>query len=315
MYHHTAINVLSLLQNMSNNKTKNLKLEAEFQKIEKQFRVGYEELIDLYNRMVLFQIDIEKNGGMRAYEKSAITWLKSELELLYEVYQFCQRHGLNIANISKYVSKNELNLFPKTESQLQNTYYKLKKQEMPFENIEKQKPGRKRKYISVKETIAQTKQESKQEVKEDVRSEEDEKSLVTVISGIVDNFETISQCSEKKEHELHQFMEGIYKLSSMAAGRSKDEKSARGLEGQLQSLQAENERLKREKEELVHDIKEMTHHLIHFITSSDIDQIRTLPYFVKECKQDLHKLGLYNAQDGKMKIMVDRSGQVMTVTQ
>ncbi|MED1091571.1 DNA-binding domain-containing protein [Bacillus paramycoides] len=315
MYHHTAINVLSLLQNMSNNKTNDMKLEAEFKKIEKQFRIGYEELIDLYNRMVLFQIDIEKNGGMRVYEKSAITWLKSELELLYEVYQFCQRHGLNIVNISKYVSKNELNIFQKTESQLQNTYYKLKKQEIPFENIEKQKPGRKRKYISVKETIAQTKQESKQEVKEDVRSEEDEKSLVTVISGIVDNFETISQCSEKKVHELHQFMEGIYKLSSMAADRSKDEKNARGLEGQLQSLQAENERLKREKEELVHNIKEMTHHLIHFITSSDIDQIRTLPYFVKECKQDLHKLGLYNAQDGKMKIMVDRSGQVMTVTQ
>ncbi|MED1557846.1 DNA-binding domain-containing protein [Bacillus paramycoides] len=315
MYHHTAINVLSLLQNMSNNKTNDMKLEAEFKKIEKQFRIGYEELIDLYNRMVLFQIDIEKNGGMRVYEKSAITWLKSELELLYEVYQFCQRHGLNIVNISKYVSKNELNIFQKTESQLQNTYYKLKKQEIPFENIEKQKPGRKRKYISVKETIAQTKQESKQEVKEDVRSEEDEKSLVTVISGIVDNFETISQCSEKKEHELHQFMEGIYKLSSMAADRSKDEKNARGLEGQLQLLQAENERLRREKEELVHNIKEMTHHLIHFITSSDIDQIRTLPYFVKECKQDLQKLGLYNAQDGKMKIMVDRSGQVMTVTQ
>lgn len=292
-----------------------MKLEAEFKKIEKQFQIEYEELIDLYNRMVLFQIDIEKNGGMREYEKSAITWLKSELELLYEVYQFCQRHGLNIANISKYASKNELNLFRKTESQLQNTYYKLKKQEIPFENIEKQKPGRKRKYAPVKETIAETKQESKQEVIEDVRNEDDEKSLVTVISGIVDNFETISQCSDKKEHELHQFMEGIYKLSSMAAERSKDEKNARGLEGELHSLRAENERLKREKAELVHDIKEMTHHLIHFMTSSDIDQIRTLPYFVKECKQDLHKLGLYNAQDGKMKIMVDRSGQVMTVTQ
>ncbi|WP_144505754.1 DNA-binding domain-containing protein [Bacillus mycoides] len=315
MYHHTAINVLNLLQNMSNNKTNDRKLDAEFKKIEKQFRIKYEELIDLYNRMVLFQIDIEKNGGMRVYEKSTITWLKSELELLYEVYQFCQRHGLNIANISKYVSKNELNLFPKTESQLQNTYYKLKKQEIPFENIEKQKPGRKRKYIPEKETTAEIKQESKQVVKEDVRNEENEKSLVTVISGIVDNFETISQCSDKKEHELHQFMEGIYKLSSMAAERSKDEKNARGLEGELHSLRAENERLKREKAELVHDIKEMTHHLIHFITSSDIDQIRTLPYFVKECKQDLHKLGLYNAQDGKMKIMVDRSGQVMTVTQ
>lgn len=127
MYHHTAINVLSLLQNMSNNKMNDMQLEVEFKKIEKQFQVKYEELVDLYNRMVLFQIDIEKHGGMRAYEKSTITWLKSELELLYEVYQFCQRHSLNIINISKYVSKNELNLFPKTESQLQNTYYKLKK--------------------------------------------------------------------------------------------------------------------------------------------------------------------------------------------
>lgn len=315
MYHHTAINVLGLLQNMSNNKMNDMQLEVELKKIEKEFQVKYEELVDLHNRMVLFQIDIEKNGGMRAYEKSAITWLKSELELLYEVYQFCQRHGLNILNISKYVSKNELNLFPKTESQLQNTYYKLKKREIPFENIEKQKPGRKRKYIPVKETIVARKQENEYELKEEIQHKEDEKNLVTVISGIVDNFETINQCSERKEDELHQFMEGIYKLSSMAAGRSREAKNTRSLEGELQLLQLENERLKREKEELVQDIKGMTQLLIHFITSSDIDQIRKLPTFVQDCKMELHKLGLYNAQDGKMKIMVDRSGQVMTVTQ
>lgn len=315
MYHHTAINVLGLLQNMSNNKMNDMQLEVEFKKIEKEFQVKYEELVDLHNRMVLFQIDIEKNGGMRAYEKSVITWLKSELELLYEVYQFCQRHGLNILNISKYVSKNELNLFPKTESQLQNTYYKLKKREIPFENIEKQKPGRKRKYTPVKETIAARKQENEYELKEEIQHKEDEKNLVTVISGIVDNFETINQCSERKEDELHQFMEGIYKLSSMAAGRSREAKNTRSLEDELQSLQLENERLKREKEELVQDIKGMTQLLIHFITSSDIDQIRKLPTFVQDCKMELHKLGLYNAQDGKMKIMVDRSGQVMTVTQ
>ncbi|MCP1397665.1 motility repressor MogR [Bacillus thuringiensis] len=315
MYHHTAINVLGLLQNMSNNKMNDVQLEVEFKKIEKEFQVKYEELLDLHNRMVLFQIDIEKNGGMRAYEKSAITWLKSELELLYEVYQFCQRHGLNILNISKYVSKNELNLFQKTESQLQNTYYKLKKREIPFENIEKQKPGRKRKYIPVKETIVAGKQENEYELKEEIQHKEDDKNLVTVISGIVDNFETINQCSERKEDELHQFMEGIYKLSSMAAGRSREAKNTRSLEGELQSLQLENERLKREKEELVQDIKGMTQLLIHFITSSDIDQIRKLPTFVQDCKMELHKLGLYNAQDGKMKIMVDRSGQVMTVTQ
>lgn len=292
-----------------------MQLEVEFKKIEKEFQVKYEELVDLHNRMVLFQIDIEKNGGMRAYEKSAITWLKSELELLYEVYQFCQRHGLNILSISKYVSKNELNLFPKTESQLQNTYYKLKKREIAFENIEKQKPGRKRKYIPVKEAIVARKQGNEYELKEEIQHKEDEKNLVTVISGIVDNFETINQCSERKEDELHQFMEGIYKLSSMAAGRSREAKNTRSLEGELQSLQLENERLKREKEELVQDIKGMTQLLIHFITSSDIDQIRKLPTFVQDCKMELHKLGLYNAQDGKMKIMVDRSGQVMTVTQ
>ncbi|MGH0677817.1 DNA-binding domain-containing protein [Bacillus luti] len=314
MYHHTAINVLGLLQNMSNNEMNDMKLETEFKKIEKQFRVKYEELVDLYNRMVLFQIDIEKNGGMSAYEKSAVTWLKSELELLYEVYQFCQRHGLNIANISKYVSKNELNIFPKTESQLQNTYYKLKKQEIPFENIEKQKPGRKRKYTPIKKVMAETIIANKEEVKEVAIVEEDEKSLVTVLSGIVDNFDTIRNNSEKKEHELYQFMEGIYKLSSMAAERSKDEKDARSIESELQLLQAENERLQREKEELVQDVKDMTCHVINFITSSDIDQIRQLPKFVKDCKKELHKIGLYNAQDGNMKIMVDRRGQVMTVT-
>nr|WP_304937800.1 DNA-binding domain-containing protein [Bacillus anthracis] len=32
MYHHTAINVLSLLQNMSNNKMNDMQLEAEFKK-------------------------------------------------------------------------------------------------------------------------------------------------------------------------------------------------------------------------------------------------------------------------------------------
>ncbi|HDR4558842.1 MULTISPECIES: DNA-binding domain-containing protein [Bacillus cereus group] len=314
MYHHTAINVLGLLQNMSNNEMNDMKLETEFKKIEKQFRVKYEELVDLYNRMVLFQIDIEKNGGIRAYEKSAVTWLKSELELLYEVYQFSQRHGLNIANISKYVSKNELNIFPKTESQLQNTYYKLKKQEIPFENIEKQKPGRKRKYTPIKKVMAETIIANKEEVKEVAIVEEDEKSLVTVLSGIVDNFDTIRNNSEKKEHELYQFMEGIYKLSSMAAERSKDEKDARSIENELQLLQAENERLQREKEELVQDVKDMTCHVINFITSSDIDQIRQLPKFVKDCKKELHKIGLYNAQDGNMKIMVDRRGQVMTVT-
>ena len=62
MYHHTAINVLGLLQNMSNNKMNDMQLEVEF-KNRKEFQVKYEELVDLHNRMVLFQIDIEKMAG------------------------------------------------------------------------------------------------------------------------------------------------------------------------------------------------------------------------------------------------------------
>ena len=67
MYHHTAINVLGLLRNMSNNKMNDMQLEVEFKKIEKQFQVKYEELVDLYNRMVLFQIDIEKHAEKESY--------------------------------------------------------------------------------------------------------------------------------------------------------------------------------------------------------------------------------------------------------
>ncbi len=61
------------------------------------------------------------------------------------------------------------------------------------------------------------------------------------------------------------------------------------------------------------DVKDMTQQLVYFIKSSDVDQIRKLPTFVQDCKIELNKLGLYNAQDGKMKIRIDRRGQVMTV--
>ena len=87
-------------------------------------------------------------------------------------------------------------------------------------------------------------------IKEEIQHKESEKSLVTVISGIVDNFETISQHSERKEDELHQFMEGIYKLSNMAAGHFKEESNRSSLESELQALKLENERLKREKKSL-----------------------------------------------------------------
>ncbi|PEE40921.1 DNA-binding domain-containing protein [Bacillus pseudomycoides] len=280
MYQQTAIHALDLLKNIVNGTRNIQKVEEECRKIEREFHVTYEELMDLYNKMITFQRDVEKMGGLFAYEQSQMMWLKSELELLYVTYQFCQQYNLNIAGTSKAISKENLQLFPKTESQLQNTYYKLKNKELSFENIKKGKPGRKKKheseqYVNEKEVESVV-----------VQSEKTEVNLVTILSGIVDNFETIG--AEGKKQELYQFMEGIYKLSSMAAGHIKED-NTQDIQKELQNLRAENERLRQEKEELISSMGEMTNQMNRFIESSDIDQIRTLPSFVNMCKQYLEK--------------------------
>lgn len=308
-----AISVLEYLQRLLQKTKTGKHLEIEFRKIEKKFQINYEELIGLYNKMFLFQTDIEKTGGFLAYEQSDITWFKSELELLFEVYQFCQQSGMNILSISESLSQEKLQLFPKTPSQLQNTYYKLRKQEIPFETIMKQKPGRKRKTVSITETIPKN-IENRTEEKIEEQSEKIEKNLVTILSGIAKNFEMMTVKDEQQENELYHFMEGVYKLSSMATERIKDEQDVDRLKEEINALRTETEQLQREKEELVADMKGMTNNIIHFITSSDIEQIRTLPYFVNMCKQDLQKLGLYNGTiDGQLKVVIDQSGQVVSI--
>ncbi|WP_243521462.1 DNA-binding domain-containing protein [Bacillus pseudomycoides] len=295
MYQQTAIHALDLLKNIANGTRNIQKVEEECRKIEREFHVTYEELMDLYNKMIAFQRDIEKMGGLFAYEQSQMMWLKSELELLYVTYQFCQQYNLNIAGTSKAISKENLQLFPKTESQLQNTYYKLKNKELSFENIKKGKPGRKKKheseqYVNEKEVESVV-----------VQSEKTEVNLVTILSGIVDNFETIG--AEGKKQELYQFMEGIYKLSSMAVGHIKED-NTQDIQKELQNLRAENERLRQEKDELISSMSEMTNQMNRFIESSDIDQIRTLPSFVNMCKQYLEKNKYqYDKMDTKEQIV------------
>lgn len=287
MYQQTAIHVLDLLKNIVNGMKNIQKVEEECRKIEREFHVTYAELMDLYNKMIAFQREIEKMGGLFAYEQSQMMWLKSELELLYATYQFCQHYNLNISDTSKAISKENLQLFPKTESQLQNTYYKLKNQELPFENIKKGKPGRKKKH-EPEQYVCEKENRVKSIV---VQSEKTENNLVTILSGIVDNFETIGV--EGKKQELYQFMEGIYKLSSMAAGHTK-ENNTHEIQKELQNLRAENERLRYEKEEVISSMDEMTNQMNRFIESSDIDQIRTLPAFVNMCKQYLEKNKLHH---------------------
>ncbi|HDX9579821.1 TPA: DNA-binding domain-containing protein [Bacillus pseudomycoides] len=308
-----AVFVLKKLQELLKKKDKMKNTEEEFGKISKKSHVKFEEVLDLYNKMFLFQMDMEKFGGFEVYEQSDIAWLKSELALLQGVYQFCQQNGMNILEISDCLSKEKLQLFLKTPSQLQNTYYKLRKEEIGLENIKKQKPGRKRKTTFIKQ-LPFHKEEYKKEVKIKEESPKIDNNLVTVLSGIVDNFQLIDEKDEQNATGLYRFMDGIYKLSSMAAERFKDEQDIDGFRKEIMALHSETERLRREKEELVADMREMTNHMIRFITSSDVEQIRTLPYFVNMCKQDLYKLGLYSGPtEGQLKVMIDRSGQVVSV--
>ncbi|MEH6892676.1 DNA-binding domain-containing protein [Bacillus sp. JJ864] len=313
MAQESAVLVVKKLQELLKKKDKIKNMEEEFEKIAKKFHVKFEEVLDLYNKIFLFQMDVEKLGGFEVYEQSDIAWLKSELALLQGVYQFCQQNGMNILEISDCLSKEKLQLFLKTPSQLQNTYYKLRKEEIGLENIKKQKPGRKRKTTFIKQ-LPFNKEEYKKEVKIKEESPKIDNNLVTLLSGIVGNFQLIDEKDEQNETGLYRFMDGIYKLSSMAAEYVKDAQDIAGFRKEITALHSETERLRREKEELVADMREMTNHMIRFITSSDVEQIRTLPYFVNMCKQDLYKLGLYSGTtEGQLKVMIDRSGQVVSV--
>lgn len=309
MGNHKALEVLRVLQKLSDRIEYKNNVKEEINKIEKEFYVSSQEVKDLYDKMQAFQMEVESMGGMSFYENSNVTWLKSELELLFAAYQFCQQYGVKVSEISSKLSKKHLHIFPKTESQLQNTYYKLKKEEMPFETMLKQKPGRKRKQPG--EIKAKVKRvDIKKETKQDNRND-----LVSVVSGIVENFETISGKSEKNE-QLYHLMEGIYNLSTIAATRTKEETSAEHLQLEIEALREENRRLQQKREEILLGMNDITNHLIHFITSSDIEQIRSLPEFVKLCKGDLHKLGLYNgSNDASMKVIAHGLGQIVSVTQ
>ncbi|WP_369900232.1 DNA-binding domain-containing protein [Bacillus manliponensis] len=311
MGNHKTLEVLRVLQTMNECETYKNNVEEELEKIEKEFYISSQHVKDLYDKMQAFQMEVESMGGMSFYESSNVTWLKSELELLFAAYQFCQQYGVKVSEISSQLSKKHLNVFPKTESQLQNTYYKLKKEEMLFETTLKQKPGRKRKdpgemKAKTKTKVVETRKEKKQNTSSD---------LVSLVSGIVENFETISEKTEKKE-QLHSLMEGIYNLSTMAATRTKEENNAGHLQREIEALREENRRLQQKKEEMLVGMNDITSHLIHFITSSDIEQIRSLPDFVKSCKEDLNNLGLYNgSNDANMKVIANGLGHVVSVTQ
>ncbi|WP_379967803.1 DNA-binding domain-containing protein [Ectobacillus sp. sgz5001026] len=267
------------------------------QELSQSLQVEFEDIITLYNKMELFQQEVSELGGMDTYQKSKYSWLKAELDLLLFIYQFFQKNGISVITISDLLSIKHLNIFPKTKNQLQNTYYKLRNNQLPLENIIKQKPGRKpgQEYKKIASDLNESNMKKKQDLSEntEIISQQPKYSLVHLLSGMVRNFQTICDDNEN-EKRVYQLMAGIYELSGMAADGINVNKN--GSDEQMLLLRQETERLKREQKEIMHEIRGITNHIKAFVESTDVDQIKNLSGFVNECKRDLNRLEVYNVQ-------------------
>jgi hypothetical protein len=274
--------ILTVLQQCIVSKLSASQAEQILRNTAETCRVEYEDILTLYNKMFRFRMEIEKIGGEEAYEQSEFIWLKEELELLLYVYKFFQKNGISVLVISELLSKNGLNIFPKTKSQLQNTYYKLRNNRLPLENLTKQKPGRKpgQEYPKVSKKANEEPKDTKSQycgpVSSDIeiRSEESKNSFVSLFSNMIHNFQVILEHDKEKEKQIYQLVEGIYELSHMAAERQKINASTNLLEIEVKLLRQETERLKREKEEMRQQIHSLTANIHTFIEKSDMGKIK-----------------------------------------
>lgn len=118
---------------------------TEIKKMASEAGIDEKTAEEIYHLLTEFYQAVEEHGGIEKYMHSNISWLKIELELLSACYQIAILEDMKVLDISEMLSLNDLRIFPKTPSQLQNTYYKLKKELIQVEDIPKNKPGRKRK--------------------------------------------------------------------------------------------------------------------------------------------------------------------------
>lgn len=201
--------------------------------------------------------EIEQRGGIEKYQHSDISWLKSELELLLLAYHFCSDQGLKIADISVMLSANETAIFPKTPSQLQNTFYKLKKQLIQVEDIHKRKPGRKRKSKEEKSAQQRRKLQNKQRETHSYSNPE----IVRLFSDTMNNIQILSHNPENAEKitDVHQLINGLHTLSSIAVATSNAHSAQANtmndymrLKSRLLSLELELDQTKQQQHSLQH---------------------------------------------------------------
>ncbi|WOX32242.1 DNA-binding domain-containing protein [Listeria monocytogenes] len=100
---------------------------TEIKKMASEAGIDEQTAEEIYHLLTEFYQAVEEHGGIEKYMHSNISWLKIELELLSACYQIAILEDMKVLDISEMLSLNDLRIFPKTPSQLQNTYYKLKK--------------------------------------------------------------------------------------------------------------------------------------------------------------------------------------------
>lgn len=216
------------------------------------------DIVSEFNQLIsLTYTEIEERGGIEKYIHSDTSWLKSELELLLLSYHFCSDYGLKIADISVMLSLSETALFAKTPSQLQNTFYKLKKNEIKVEDIHKRKPGRKRKSKEEKLTQQKLKQQNKQKTTHNYSNPE----IVRLFSDTMNNIQLLSHSPKNAEKitDVYQLINGLHTLSSIAVDTSNTQASQEStmndylrLKSRLFTLELELNQAKKQQHCLQH---------------------------------------------------------------
>lgn len=186
--------------------------------IANNYNVEYDIVSKFQQLISVTYREIEQRGGIEKYSHSDTSWLKSELELLLLSYHFCSDYGLKIADISVMLSVSETALFAKTPSQLQNTFYKLKKNEIKVEDIQKRKPGRKRKSKEEKLTQQKIKLQNTKKAIPNYSNPE----IVHLFSDTMNNIQLLSHNPQNagKIAHVQQLIKGLHTLSSIAVESS-----------------------------------------------------------------------------------------------
>ncbi|HFT2697772.1 TPA: motility genes transcriptional repressor MogR [Listeria monocytogenes] len=264
---------------------------------------GIDEKIaeEIYHLLTEFYQAVEEHGGIEKYMHSNISWLKIELELLSACYQIAILEDMKVLDISEMLSLNDLRIFPKTPSQLQNTYYKLKKELIQVEDIPKNKPGRKRKTqkntkkekTNIFGNVVPAEFKAPTSIKEQISYDKSrEKNLVDLLSGVKSNVQLLSE-NQGEENNVYDLLKSIYSLSSLAVQKEELDKKYQDLQTKYQELEQENSYLKQQNETMTDSFHTLVLQVADFAYASDLDQIQALPLFSQQLVVTLNQLGVF----------------------